>query len=329
VETKVATAFDGDKVFFFRSKAGTNYLGGAIRSLNPSTFSVKFTPNILLGSCARGNGRSLLGEILSQSAQVTIRSDREVIGGQSCYVIEALETDKYPGITYNTRAWIDPQRGFRPVKVETYENRIEGDPWAILRQRVEVTRMEEIGGMWVPLEGIRSYYVLEPGSDAASRPAGAEDLPIKEKLRLGILSLRESPPRTKLVVGRDSMKLNNEIPASSFVIEFPRGTRVWDAIVGIGYQVGDPPQSLEEALETAESTGSINDIAGNKAQTQAMGDHGRQATSPGPASGHVKTDEQGVRWPTWVAIAMGVAAIFALALLAKRHAAGTRKEHET
>jgi hypothetical protein len=184
--------------------------------------------------------------------------------------------------------------------------------------------MEEIGGIWVPLEGIRSYYVLKPGSDAASRPAGAEDLPIKELLRLGMLAVRESPRRTKLVVDRDSIKLNKEIPASSFVIQFPIGTSVWDAFLGIGYRVGDPPHSLEEAMEAAESTGSINDIAGNKAQTRPMGDDGGQATSPGSAYRDVKTDKQDVRWLTWVTIAMGVAAILALALLAKRHVAGRR-----
>jgi hypothetical protein len=72
-----------------------------------------------------------LGELLSTARRVSLRPKAEKVDGHSCLVVEAIGAKhvtvvgtvsgtKYEDSTLDIRVWIDTQRDFRPLRIETY-----------------------------------------------------------------------------------------------------------------------------------------------------------------------------------------------------------------
>jgi hypothetical protein len=74
---------------------------------------------------------------------MTVRPNREQVGSASCYVIDAAAKDG------KLTVWIDGDRGYNIVQVEERKQEKGG----IKTESLKNVRLEQIDGMWIPVEG--------------------------------------------------------------------------------------------------------------------------------------------------------------------------------
>jgi hypothetical protein len=83
--------------------------------------------------------------VLREAETVSLRENRESIGGSSCYVIDAVtKDDKFT-------VWMDPEHGYNPAQLLWVHESPGGKlSWREFRKNV---RFERIDGVWIPMEG--------------------------------------------------------------------------------------------------------------------------------------------------------------------------------
>ena len=149
-----------------------------------------------------------LGEDLSQSEIHSIEPVTH--NGHQCYHVVATKAQGK-----SVEVWIDPAIGFR-TRAMTLFNINGGRSYEV---EAEFTQNSE--GIWFPTSGTaRLYGNNNQGERAVST--------------LRKLSVRE-------------VEINNELTTEDLTIDFPPGSKVFDHIVGIGYEVG--VTSIEGVLE--------------------------------------------------------------------------------
>ena len=269
--TNIATTFDGERMYFWRHDLDHIAAGlpsrGAVRSLDGSAFKDVVTPNVLMGFFAHEKGRLSCGEAISQAKSYSLNREMQTIDGHACYVVEALGVEydpEVPTMGWDVKVWIDPQRGFRPLKIEKY-HAIEGqNRWVALNQRVDNIVLREIDGTWFPVEGISRFFRvknLDPPPGMSLNEFDA--LSPEERTRIGVFEIVSSPLARIIQVDPASVKINSGIPQESFVVKFPVGCRVYDEFAQTGYVVGGKGL-LDKAVLTPPD-GSIEDgnVPGN------------------------------------------------------------------
>jgi hypothetical protein len=187
-------------------------------------------PQMLLGYWVNGLfrecGGDTFGEVLRcHIKNVRIREVPESINGHSCTVIEVLGIRDYvpEGIfaVDDLHIWIDTERDFRPLRIETYrfQEQYEGRTLTGMRKefvrRFETTKLKNIDGTWFPTAGECNGYTVK--------------------------------------IDESSIRLNKKIDPEKFApIEFGPGCRVSDTFSNAWYTVGgfdDPSYEPKTPVE--------------------------------------------------------------------------------
>jgi hypothetical protein len=238
VTIKKIHAFDGEKQYNFGYVDKAPFPTGGIYPLDPAIFNSTFSPKALLGYATKSNGHETFGAILSQAGTLR-RADRsESLKGHACVVLEAKQI-RDGEMTYDVRAWIDPQRGYLPLKIEKYRSANGPNEWKVIDQRFENIELAQIDGTWFPVQGETcTYYIkdiLPPAGMTEEQCAGFSDEEARDRLQFITAPITK---KRRLVVVPDSVRLNKGIPLESFRITFPMDCRVWDDFSKLGYVVG-------------------------------------------------------------------------------------------
>jgi len=158
---------------------------------------VYMTPTSLLGFGVTCGVRQTFGEALQKAQKVVVLKEPQELDGHQCLVLEATGIEDIER-TLDARAWLDPSRDFRPLKVEIFygasTNRKYERFKKIFRKIYEI-KLTQISGIWFPIEGKRQTH---------------DDAPRRIKVDL------------------ESVRINRGIPPEKFVIRFPPGCEVRD-----------------------------------------------------------------------------------------------------
>jgi beta-lactamase regulating signal transducer with metallopeptidase domain len=213
-EKQSQNTFDGNALWSLQITPGWSFSKGSISATDSSVFSGKMSFNTLLGCDSL---RPLcFGESLAQAESAVLRDQVERVDGHPCYVVEAMASDH----SHKTLAWVDFERDYRILKLERYTD--QGDSlFAHLQMRLDRIKLKQIEGIWLPVQGERSY-------------------PWNAQLKA-----------QRLEVDIDSIKLNQGIPPEMFSIDFPEGCIVENELTEKKYTVGDVSEQ-EAALSDAD-----------------------------------------------------------------------------
>lgn len=247
-------AFDGETQFHFRYTEGVNRAAGKICALEPELWNAQLTPAVLLGYGLNWWGRQSLADFLATTTDLRVSETRSVIDGHSCVLMEAVglsyRSPKDNTFSYDIKVWIDPQRDFRPLKMEKYKH-AEGDSenaernrWKKLVRRIDNIKLEKFAGIWVPISGDRQMF-----RNTVAGPEGMSKEEFREKyvdqgyteddlFKMGILREVNEPSSAKRRIEISNVKMNEGIDPQAFAIQFPPGCAVWDDFTQMGYTVG-------------------------------------------------------------------------------------------
>lgn len=203
----VSWTCDGEEIVGFREQrapTGGRAITGVIREANPADF--KGTPNAgtLLGHDLNYSGRLRFGEALLACPNVRMRKSPQFVRGRACRLLDLKEADCWDDDRFfDARVWIDPDRDHRVMRLEKHLI-FSGKPgWRPLLQllgrrkfheRVEVTRLEQIAGRWLPVAG----------------------------------TVRSGKRVYRVEIDPASVRINQPIPKSRFVVSFPADCKVFD-----------------------------------------------------------------------------------------------------
>jgi len=233
-------AFDGEKYSYRRqrpSDEGKREGSGRITTLKNEELKGYDTPYTLLGYNIKVEGRQTLGEAIRQAQSIDLREKMENIGGNLCYVVEVtgIQKNSYKDVLI----WIDPQRDFRPLKIEVYR-RNEIIKWdkADLLARIENIILAKIEDTWFPVEGDVTFYYKQLTKPENMTQVEFAGLPSAEQLKLGKYVLEPLTPTYRTVVEIASVRINKGINLEKFRVEFPLNYQVYDDFEQKGYWVG-------------------------------------------------------------------------------------------
>jgi hypothetical protein len=250
--------FDGEKFYSLGEK--TNFWNGQVikkgwaGSIGPDRDIFGFfKPTRLLGYeivKKRPVNRTTvtLGELLRSAQQVSLRVDLEEIDGHLCIVAEAIGAKhvtwvgnasgvRYEDCTKDVRVWIDTQRDFRPLRIETYtgdQDPLQAmgriDQWQVLNGVIENTKLEKIDGIWFPTDGITTGFSPEMvlPRDKITEVELKRLSPDQRRELVRFTYKPSSPGPRRMRVYKDTVQINKGIDPKKFRIEFPEGCEVWD-----------------------------------------------------------------------------------------------------
>ena len=173
-----------------------------------------------------GSREKTLGQDLSESEILSIESVTH--NGAECYYVQATKSSGHP-----VEVWIDPAIGFRARSMRLFN--IKDRP--SYEFDAEFSQNEE--GLWFPSSATARLY--------GNTIDGQRDVSTLRQLTV------------------HQVQLNRELTTEDLTIDFPPGAKVYDHIVGIGYEVG--VTSIEGVLD--EQLDQIAFAARNNHFTQA------------------------------------------------------------
>jgi len=198
-------------------------------------------PAALLGQTLKSRARYTLAEALREAREVTLRAEPEEVDGHKCHVLDfdimgrAVGAGGYFPTQRSASIWIDAERDYRPVRIETYSHRRGRRELSMVIGPIE---LKEIDGVWLPVSGLkfhfRSKHVPDEGYTMEQLQAMEPDEAQKHFHRETVPS--DLPPKTITV---SSWRLG-EIDEGLFTIDFPEGAEVWDEFRRKRYIVGSP-----------------------------------------------------------------------------------------
>ena len=209
-----------------------------------SLFTVYMAPNSLIGFGFKE--RLSFGQALLQAQKLTIRERIEQIDDHNCAVLEATGIMN-PECGFDVMAWIDIERDYRPLRVESFYNNIGGiqyQPFKRLNRRIYDIKLSKIEGIWFPIEGKRDTFKYEEALPPELEGLTKEQIRQKfseqefEEIAQKIEEVYVlSVPTRKIVVDVNSIQLNQGIEQDKFVVKPPPGCDVWDEIEDRHYTV--------------------------------------------------------------------------------------------
>ena len=241
------TTFDGSKQFnlvdlaYIEKNPPSNKVSGGITAYRPKDFKMRQTLFLLMGRATQ-DSQDTLATMLEKADSVVVKDEMEIINGHKCYIVEAIgiESNKRK---YNHRFWLDPERGFLPLKRQKFSQHEYQGPWDALKQEIVDIKLEKIDGVWLPVEGKVLYYdFVETLPDGMSEEEFINKYKGEPESVIAKAVNHKTVPSesltTKLVMISD-VKINQGIPADKFRIIFPTGCIVWDEFLQLGYTVGE------------------------------------------------------------------------------------------
>jgi|GEM_PF-5363357 len=253
-------AFDGEKSYSLLYSDEIDHKSGYINLVknNRTTLNV-LTPLHFLGCQLFWDDRRTLGEVLRDTAEVSVKPEIEIIEGHPCAVIEAVGVGQLilrrrpsgEGFEdaiqkWNVRVWIDLKRDYRPLRIDKYRTDPE-DRWWCLGDRHDQINLKRVEGIWLPTEGrserFYARYILPPKSMDVEQwqqmpYAKRRELSIPIQVATGRVPVPFEPGPEIIRVDEDTIRINKGIGPEKFVVEFPAGTRLQDQVKHITYTVG-------------------------------------------------------------------------------------------
>lgn len=245
-------AYDGSKMrIMSHILEEGDRITGRIAPLEEETFCSLPGVTDLLGFDIKYAGRMTMGESLrgAESVHVTLqKNDR----GGPIYLVEAehVEYDEERNVWFNARIWLDPQKDYRPTRVEKLYAAGGEYKWVIPHQVVSNIVLKNIDGIWFPVSGtyqhFRPVFSAPPGmTDEAYKALSAE-----ERWNQAIIEVKPVVAPRFINVDPSSIHINQGVDDSLFSINFPDGARIWDDYSQTGYVVGLDNRQGSEDLDS-------------------------------------------------------------------------------
>ncbi|MBN1975145.1 MAG: hypothetical protein JW787_15995 [Sedimentisphaerales bacterium] len=217
----------------------------------------KLNPKMLLGYSLSREGHERLGTLLPKAEELIVSDQKEQINGHLCTVLEVIGlsyvSNQENEYWYDIKIWIDTERDFRPLKMESYDSYGENRPyagnkrWSILKERIDNIELKKIDGVWFPVKGDRQVFsikdYLPPEGmtrkefQEAYANSGLSEKQIREKLTPVL-----EPMVEKRRINITDIKINKGIPTEKFTVELLDGYVVYDEFLGKSYTVGEPSE---------------------------------------------------------------------------------------
>ena len=232
---------------------------GGIYGYDPRIFSIVPSPKTLLGYTLSQDGLYTLSELLSDEYVKEKNVGIDNYNGTECIVLEAMSFQTNTSI-YDVRIWIDPERNYRPLKIEAYQSpedsstaaALKGEKWTYLSHEIKNIELKQVDGIWFPVGGEQMVYKTEP--EFLKNGMTEEEVRIKypgmtdeEILKKG--KFITAPFQVKRRIEAKEIRINKGIDPAKFTIVFPHGCKLWDDIAGLGYVVGDPEGVTSSTLD--------------------------------------------------------------------------------
>jgi hypothetical protein len=235
---------------------------GSIYSPNRCRPMVNYTPWYLCGDCLMGSDLQL-PQLLAKAQSLTVRPETEDVNGIFCAVLEAhsiMESDRLQSILI----WLDPQRDFLPLKIESYNhdnikapNQKTTTPFTdgCLCIRIDNISLNSFDGIWFPVSGRYQHFhpnIYLPDGRNANDLTQEEALDIQKTMTEKELlekSRFTNELRSTSYIEVNDVKINHGIDDSRFQIQFPAGCAVYDEFYKHYYVAGEPSEQ-ETALSS-------------------------------------------------------------------------------
>ena len=201
-------AFDGKAT---REYTGSENLGvirsgltgkapGIMRDLKPYMLMQSYLSEKYLKEYP--NGISTFSRLLKNPV-AKLRVNLESINGELCHVIDIITKSSTTGIEFEYRIWVAHDKGFLPLKYQSYKNKKLTEE--IVVEEIGFTETEN-GRIWYPAKAYRT-----------------------RDNRLG---------KTKKKLVTHLFTPNVKVDENTFKFDFPSGTHIIDHILGLEYIVG-------------------------------------------------------------------------------------------
>ena len=187
--------------------------------------------------------RQVLANLESPKFRVVFEG-MESIAGNTCRVVSFVRANSGSGRTLE-RYWIDMTRGVHLLRAERYGSRDQKLASRLDKVNLHRIRQGDVE-VWFPVFGVSSGYAIV-GEDG--RPDYADEPTTVETLGIMI----------------PSIKINQNLPNSTFTLKFKPGTPINDTLRQIRYEFGqqieDPPDratmqaQLQAQIDAAEAQG--------------------------------------------------------------------------
>ncbi|MBN2589056.1 MAG: hypothetical protein JXA96_04285 [Sedimentisphaerales bacterium] len=273
-EIEQVHTFDGNVQMVMNYDTNRNNYGVMIQKYN-GTFHGMPTPKMLLGYSLNYLAQESLGNFISKAKELRVQEERENIDGHSCIVLEAIGLQLIDDHEYETwrdvRIWIDTERDFRPLKMETYKSYGDNKPyagnkrWSIIEERLDNIELTKIDGIWFPVKGdrevfsIKDYLPPEGMTRKEFQEAYAESGLSEKQIREKLTPILE-PMVEKRRIEITDIKINKGIPEKKFTIELLDGYTVYDEFLDKSYTVGEPSEE-EVFISDDEVLAEIHDLS--------------------------------------------------------------------
>ncbi len=175
---------------------------GSITKGRSHSFRVWFNPLLTFSATGDKNLSQELGDIDTE-----LVSGSHKVNGKSCQLVKVYKNKTPTSCLRSYKVYLDPKSNYAPVKVEKY-----WDNFRCLEHTVEATELTKVGDIYVATKARYVNYNKPAGSD--------KSYPVSEQ---------------ELIVTK--VELNEGVADSEFELKFFPGTRVWNAILELGYIV--------------------------------------------------------------------------------------------
>jgi hypothetical protein len=198
------TSYDGFRTTFFMPALGSATVEPG-RKNEVRIQGIGFFDMMLFNPPSGGDGfkdQSLVSALLSPLSK--LRSQREIIDGHSCYILDVLSDPEWKNIVLTV--WLDPDRGFLPIR-QRFGHVSDGIPphlEVFIDDAIKVDRR-----LWLPVRGRKKVYVeakgtgkevlIERSMQVRKDANGKFDLHINSNVNDAVFDIpRHPPPGTRL-----------------------------------------------------------------------------------------------------------------------------------
>lgn len=181
---------------------------GVITKGRSHSFRRWFNPLLTFSATGDKNLSQELGDIDTE-----LVSGSHEVKGKSCQLVKVYKNKTPASCLRSYKVYLDPKSNYAPVKIEKYWNNFR-----CLEHTVEVTELTKVDDIYIATKARCVRYNKPSGSDK-SYPVGEQELTVT------------------------NVEFNEGVADSEFELEFFPGTRVWNAILELGYIVpGENPE---------------------------------------------------------------------------------------
>ncbi len=164
---------------------------------------------------------------------------KEILNGRSTILVDGLLTPAgKTGSRERIRAWIDPEQGYLPLRLEWTQINLAGKAPNGIRRHIEITEVKKVESGYYPVRIKHQEYIYD--SIVAEKQTQEQ----YQDIKAGLPPRKHSP--TPLVPGRTRIwevtefTPNKAIEPAALALEFPKGTRYRNDVNGRKYIAGDP-----------------------------------------------------------------------------------------